>query len=79
MTPDPKPQLGVAGIQANIAHLEARIQTAYDNWQQELMTLEYWLDELNKITPDDSSVTAAENTHSLFNTPKGGVQWNPSF
>ena len=42
---DPKPQLGPAGIAANIAHLEVRIQTAYDNWQQELMELEYWIDQ----------------------------------
>ena len=42
---DPKPTLGPAGIAANIAHLEARIQTAYDNWQQELLELEYWIDQ----------------------------------
>jgi hypothetical protein len=42
---DPKPQLGPAGIAANIAHLEARIQIAYDNWQKELMELEYWIDQ----------------------------------
>ena len=42
---DTKPTLGAAGIAANIAHLEARIQTAYDNWQQELMELEYWIDQ----------------------------------
>jgi hypothetical protein len=42
---DPKPNLGHAGIAANIAHLESRIQTAYDNWQQELMELEYWIDQ----------------------------------
>jgi hypothetical protein len=45
MKPDPKPQLGHAGIAANIAHLESRIQTAYDNWQKELMELEYWIDQ----------------------------------
>lgn len=49
MTPDPKPQLGPAGIRANIQHLEARIQTAYDNWQQELMELEYWIDQLAEL------------------------------
>ena len=42
---DPKLQLGAAGIAANIAHLEVRIQTAYDNWQQELLELEYWIDQ----------------------------------
>ena len=46
---DPKPQLGPAGIAANIAHLEVRIQTAYDNWQQELMELEYWIDQQNQL------------------------------
>ena len=33
---DPKPQLGRAGILSNIAHLEHRVQTAHDTWQQEL-------------------------------------------
>jgi hypothetical protein len=42
---DPKPTLGHAGIAANIAHLEHRIHAAYDNWQQELLELEYWIDQ----------------------------------
>jgi len=42
---DTKSTLGAAGIAANIAHLEARIHAAYDNWQQELMELEYWIDQ----------------------------------
>jgi hypothetical protein len=46
---DPKPQLGAAGIAANIAHLEVRIQTAYDNWQQELMELEYWIEQQQQL------------------------------
>ena len=33
-----------------------------------------WLDELNKITPDDSSVTTAEGMTPSFCTVKGGVQ-----
>ena len=45
MIRDPKPTLGAAGIAANIAHFEARIHAAYDNWQQELMELEYWIDQ----------------------------------
>jgi hypothetical protein len=49
MKPDPKPTLGPAGISANIAHLEARIQIAYDNWQQELMELEYWIDQQQQL------------------------------
>ena len=71
---DPKPQLGRAGILSNIAHLEHRVQTAHDTWQQELTELQYWLDELNKITPDDSSVTTAEGMTPSFCTVKGGVQ-----
>ena len=71
---DPKPQLGRAGILANIAHLEHRVQTAHDNWHSELNELQYWLDELNKITPDDSSVTTARDSHPFFSTSKGGVQ-----
>ena len=39
-----------------------------------LNELEYWLDELNKITPDDSSVTTAEGMTPSFCTVKGGVQ-----
>jgi hypothetical protein len=45
MKPDPKPQLGPAGIAANIAHLEARVQKSHDNWQQELNELRYWLEK----------------------------------
>lgn len=45
MKPDTKPQLGPAGIAANIAHLEARVQTAHDSWQQELNQLQYWLEK----------------------------------
>jgi len=48
-TIDPKPQLGSSGIQANIAHYEARVQTAHDNWQQELNNLQYWLDQLDQL------------------------------
>jgi hypothetical protein len=46
---DPKPQLGPAGISANIDHLESRVQRAHDNWQKELLELQYWLEELDKL------------------------------
>jgi len=46
---DPKPTLGRAGISANIAHLEARVQQSHDNWQKELNELEYWLDQLEQL------------------------------
>jgi hypothetical protein len=46
---DPKPQLGPAGIAANIAYLESRIHAAYDNWQKELMELEYWIDQQQRL------------------------------
>lgn len=49
MKPDPKPTLGPAGIRANIAHLEARVQQAHDNWQQELNELQSWLDQLEQL------------------------------
>lgn len=71
---DPKPQLGRAGILANIDHYESRVKSAHDNWQQELMELQYWLDELNKITGGDSTVTTARDPHLFFCTVKGGVQ-----
>lgn len=74
---DPKPTLSRAGILANIDHLESRVQTAQDNWHSELNELQYWLEQLdllNKITPDDSSVTTARDPHLFFCTSKGGVQ-----
>jgi hypothetical protein len=71
---DPKPQLGAAGILSNIAHLEHRVQTAQDNWNSQLNELQYWLDELNKITGGDSTVTTAEGVLPSFCTVKGGVQ-----
>jgi hypothetical protein len=46
---DPKPNLSAAGIKANIDHYESRVQSAYDNWQQELMQLEYWLEQLDLL------------------------------
>ena len=49
MKPDPKPTLGPAGIAANIAHLEARVQNAHDNWQSELNALQYWLDQQQQL------------------------------
>jgi hypothetical protein len=49
MKPDPKPTLGPAGISANIAHLESRVQTAHDLWQSELNALQYWLDQLEQL------------------------------
>lgn len=74
---DPKPTLSRAGILANIDHYESRVKQAHDNWQTELNELQSWLDQLdqlNKITPDDSSVTTAGDTHLFFCTSKGGVQ-----
>jgi hypothetical protein len=74
---DPKPTLSRAGILANIDHLESRVQRAQDSWHSELNELQYWLEQLdllNKITPDDSSVTTAGDPHPLFNTLKGGMQ-----
>jgi hypothetical protein len=49
MKPDPKPNLSRAGILANIDHLESRVKTAQDSWQQELNELQYWLDQLELL------------------------------
>jgi len=49
MKPDPKPNLSREGISANIDHLEARVQRAQDNWQSELLELQYWLDQMDKL------------------------------
>ena len=49
MKPDPKPTLGKAGIEANISHYEARVYTAHNAWEQELQSLQYWMDELDKL------------------------------
>jgi hypothetical protein len=45
-----EPALGPAGIQANVEHLEARVQASYRKWQEELAELEYWADRLAKIS-----------------------------
>lgn len=52
---NPKPQIGPAGITANIAYYESRVQEAYDNWQQELAQVEYWLEELEKCQEHSQS------------------------
>ena len=49
MKPDPKPTLGPAGIEANIDHLENRVERAHDNWQSELLELQYWLEQLEQL------------------------------
>jgi hypothetical protein len=49
MKPDPKPTLSRAGIEANIDHLENRVQRAQDNWQSELNALQYWQDQLEAL------------------------------
>jgi len=47
---DPKPNLGPAGIEANIAHYEALVAQSKDAWEQHLNQLQYWLDELEKLS-----------------------------
>ena len=56
MKPDPKPNLYRAGILANIDHYESRVQTAKDCWEQELQSLQYWLDQLEQLQPTSDSV-----------------------
>jgi hypothetical protein len=46
MTPDPKPTLGPAGIRANISYYESRVHSAHNCWEQELQSLQYWMDQL---------------------------------
>jgi len=50
MTQDPKPQMSRQGIEANISYYEARLHTAHDNWERELQNLQYWMDELDKVS-----------------------------
>jgi hypothetical protein len=50
MKPDPKPQLGPAGIQANISYYEALVQNSHEEWQQHLNELQFWLDELQRTS-----------------------------
>ena len=50
------------------------IKSAYGHFGTWLWIPEIMAMNLNKFTPDDSSVTTAENSHSLFNALKGGVQ-----
>ena len=56
MQKDPKPNLSLAGIAANIDHYESRVQTANDSWQQELEQLQYWLDQLEQLQRTSDSV-----------------------
>ena len=50
MKPDPKPTLGYEGILANVDHLENLVTQSYHLWQQYLAELEYWSDELSKVS-----------------------------
>jgi hypothetical protein len=50
MKPDPKPQLGPAGIEANIAHYEALVQNSHEDWQKHITQLQFWLDELQRTS-----------------------------
>jgi len=45
---DPKPNLSVEGIQANIDYYESLVAHAKDSWEQHLNTLQFWIDELEK-------------------------------
>ena len=56
MKQDPKPNLGPAGIQANITHYESRVQSAHNCWEQELQSLQYWLDQMEQLQPASDSV-----------------------
>jgi hypothetical protein len=56
MKPDPKPMLGAAGILANINYYESRVQSAHDSWEQELQSLQYWMDQLEQLQPASDSV-----------------------
>ena len=47
---DYKPALGPAGIQANIDHYEALVAKSKDAWEGHLEQLQYWLDELDKVS-----------------------------
>ena len=57
MKQDPKPNLSAAGIIANIDHYECLVQNAYDNWQQELIQLEYWIEQLEQLQRTSDSVS----------------------
>ena len=74
MQTDIKLKLGAAACDANMDYyrsLRIKAHSQYLNYKRQER---YWREELNNITGGDSTVTTAENTHSLFNTPKGGVQ-----
>jgi hypothetical protein len=74
MLPDPKPQLGAAACDANMDYYRSLRIAAHSQYLNYKRQERYWREELNKITPDDSSVTTAEESTPLFNTVKGGVQ-----
>jgi len=52
---NPKLQLGAAGIAANISYYEHRVQTAYDTWQQELLELEYWINQKQQLEYNEAA------------------------
>jgi len=74
---DPKPTMSAAGIIANLNYYNALEHRYATQYREALEQTTYWLRELeklNKITPDDSSVTTAEDPHPLFITLRGSEQ-----
>ena len=43
-------ELSQAAIEANISYYEALVQTAHNTWEQHLEQLQYWIEELEKVS-----------------------------
>jgi hypothetical protein len=49
MKPDPKPTMSAEGILANISYYESRVKSAHYNWEQELQSLQHWMEQLDQF------------------------------
>jgi hypothetical protein len=54
----PSQPLSKPAIEANINYYEALVKTAHDTWEQNLQSLQYWLDQLEKADENSSSISS---------------------
>ena len=57
---DPKPNLSSAAIKANLEHAQSQRVTAHSEYLKFKREERYWREQLNKITPGDSSVNTGQ-------------------
>ena len=49
MNTNTKPTMSAEGILANINYYEHRVKSAHNNWEQELQSLQHWMDQLDQF------------------------------